>query len=173
MDDNNHKEKLMLKAQGKVQHQQMNLGLTESSLFGDRESNNNPVFVVNYYSQQIGERPQYPNTQTGNLQQGDSQLIQKPSKQKKKKRNNKAETMLKNYYANDLIDCIAKERISYEVASHQINMPLDILIELSKGNVGRVSLYELLSAITKFGYQARICMLPTDHRFPGVVVPDR
>ena len=117
--------------------------------------------------------PQLQNGQLCPSKMTDSSPTQKQPKQKKKKRNNKAENMLKNFYANDLIDCIARERISYEVASHQINMPLDILIELSKGNVGRVSLYELLSAITKFGYQARICMLPTNHKVPGAVVPDR
>ena len=160
----------MLKNQA---HHQMNLGLNEANFFNDRESKNNPVFVVNYYSEQIREMPQPQNGQLCPSKATDSPISQKQAKQKKKKRNNKAETMLKNFYANELIDCIARERISFEVASHQINMPLDILIELSKGNVGRVSLYELLSAITKFGYQARICMLPTNHRVPGVVVPDR
>lgn len=154
-------------------HHQMNLGLNEANIFNDRESKNNPVFVVNYYSEQIREMPHPQNVQLCPSKATDYPISQKQAKQKKKKRNNKAETMLKNFYANDLIDCIARERISYEVASHQINMPLDILIELSKGNVGRVSLYELLSAITKFGYQARICMLPTNHKVPGAVVPDR
>lgn len=161
----------MVKTQ--AQHQQMNLGLNEASLFNDRESKNYPLFVVNYYSQQTGEMPQYQNNQVGNLNAPKSTVNQNQPKQKKKKRNNKEESRLKSYYAELLIDCIADEGISYQLASHQMDMPLGVLHELSKGNVGRVSLYELLSAITKFGYQARICMLPTQHKGPGTVVPDR
>ena len=151
---------------------QMNLGFDENNFDQKGGFNHQPLFVVNYFSQQTGERPPNSINQKRSLGLGCSEFENYLSKSKRKKSRNKEESKLKAFYADQLMDLIANEDLNLKLASYKTNLSHEKLIDLSKGNISRVSLYELLSGITAFGCEARICLRPTLHHQPGEVIPD-
>ena len=151
---------------------QMNLGFNQEESVRGSDLKSQPLFVVNYYSQQTGERPHRDIDQRRLKELNTSKPFNQRTKSVKRFHRSKEEARLKTFYAEELMNSIAREDLSYSLASYKTNISVEKLFELSKSNISRVSLYELLRALTTFGYDARICLRPTSQHLPGDVIPD-
>lgn len=157
---------------------QMNLSFEENDFDNKGGFNHQPPIVVNVFSQQSGGRPLKPNKPQRSLSLGSSEFDNYPfspySKRIKggKRQKNNEESKLKSFFADQLMEFIASEQLNLNLASYKTNIGLEKLIDLSKGNISRVSLYELLRGLTSFGCEARICLRPTLNQLPGEVIPD-
>lgn len=151
---------------------QMNLGFDENEYEQIGGVKNPAQIVVNLFPQQSGNHRRNQNTEHDSLGLDSSRFENNPFRIKSKKGRNNEESKLKAFYADHLLELIAKENLNFLLASYKTNISIEKLTDLAKGNISRVSLYQLLSGITTFGCEARICIRPTLHRLPGEVMPD-
>lgn len=70
------------------------------------------------------------------------------------------EILIKEYLAEQLLIWAKIDGICLDTVSDKVDMPIRKVLALFRGSVGSIDFYELLHAITKFGYDVRICVRP-------------
>lgn len=83
------------------------------------------------------------------------------------------EASIKLVMAKQLMDWMIQDELDLEELSEKTLLPLDKLSYLLGGNLGKLHFYELLTALTQFGYQAYICLRPTQNSMPGHIELER
>lgn len=79
------------------------------------------------------------------------------------------EICMKLNLAKQLVDWMIQDGLSLDELSEKTHLSIDKLNAILHGNAKKVQFYELLVALTKFGYQAQICFRRTQHQFPGSI----
>jgi hypothetical protein len=79
------------------------------------------------------------------------------------------EAELKTLMANQLLRWIILDKLNTENLKLKLNLPSEKTEHLLRGNLTKLSFYDILECLTKFGFEAYICLRTTENQAPGKI----
>lgn len=79
------------------------------------------------------------------------------------------ESQLKTQMAHQLIQWVIEDQLSVEHSQEKLRLSEEKIESLMKGNLTKLSFYEILDSLTQFGFNALICLRPTEKQMPGKI----
>ena len=79
------------------------------------------------------------------------------------------ESELKILMAKQLFRWIILDKLNNESLKIKLNLPPEKTEQLLKGNLTKLSLYEILECLTQFGFEAYICLRTSKNKTPGKI----
>jgi predicted XRE-type DNA-binding protein len=80
------------------------------------------------------------------------------------------ESQLKTQIAHQVLHWITEDQLSFETTQGILDLSEEKFEALLKGNLTRLSFYEILESLTQFGFNALICIRPTDKKEKGRIL---
>lgn len=80
------------------------------------------------------------------------------------------ESQLKTQMAHQILQWILEDHMSLNDIQDKIHLSEEKIEALMKGNLTKLSFYEILESLTQFGFNALICVRPTEKQTPGKII---
>lgn len=80
------------------------------------------------------------------------------------------ESQLKTQMAHQILQWILEDQMSLNDIQDKIYLSEEKIESLMKGNLTKLSFYEVLESLTQFGFNALICLRPTEKQNSGKII---
>ena len=121
-----------------------------------------PIVIVNYYS-----------TEQVNNKHASTLDIRQPSYKAENafasKLPDQDELQLKSILAKQLMKWLLEDGLRLGDCEFKTKLSHRKLLAITRGDLGKISLFELIRSLNQFGYETRICFRPTKNYVPGEI----